>query len=237
MSLCCRFHLAQEQQLSNKSLRKTDMSTQESHSDGGYLFQDEDAEHTHAYLWGPIVDQLKKNQSEKVFDLGCGNGAFARQLKQLGIEVVGCDPSESGIDFAKKADADIRLEKGTCYEDLASRFGQFDAVVSLEVVEHVYSPAEYARCVNRLLKPNGIAILSTPYHSYLKNLVLALTGKMDAHFTALWEHGHIKFWSPQTLTILLDKHGMDVEKILRVGRVPVLAKSMIAVARKSKEIH
>jgi hypothetical protein len=37
--------------------------------------------------------------------------------------------------------------------------------------------------------------VSTPYHGYHKNLGLALSGKMDAHFTALWEGGHIKFFS------------------------------------------
>lgn len=212
------------------------MTIEQPQNDGGYLFRDKEPPHTHAYLWKPVVEQLKKNRVRKVFDLGCGNGALARHLKELGIETIGCDPSETGIEFARAADPEIRLEKGTCYEDLASRFGQFDAVVSLEVVEHVYSPAEYAKCVNRLLNPNGIAILSTPYHSYVKNLVLAATGKMDAHFTALWEHGHIKFWSPRTLSILMAKNALEVEEVLRVGRLPILAKSMIVVARKSKNI-
>ena len=76
------------------------------------------------------------------------------------------------------------------------------------------------------------AIISTPYHGYLKNLALAVTGKLDAHFTALWDYGHIKFWSVRTLSALLREVGLTVEKVFRVGRLPVLAKSMIAVARR-----
>ena len=74
--------------------------------------------------------------------------------------------------------------------------------------------------------------MSTPYHGYFKNLTLAITGKMDQHFTALWDHGHIKFWSMPTLTTLLQDAGFQNIRFNRVGRIPALAKSMIAVAQK-----
>lgn len=74
--------------------------------------------------------------------------------------------------------------------------------------------------------------MSTPYHGYLKNLALALTGKMDRHFTALWDHGHIKFWSIPTLTTLMVDAGSETIRFRRVGRIPALAKSMIAIAQK-----
>ena len=72
-----------------------------------------------------------------------------------------------------------------------------------------------------------------PYHGYWKNLALALTGRMDAHFTAMWDHGHIKFWSIATLGELLREAGFADLRFERVGRIPALAKSMIAVARRS----
>jgi 2-polyprenyl-6-hydroxyphenyl methylase/3-demethylubiquinone-9 3-methyltransferase len=105
-------------------------------------------------------------------------------------------------------------------------------VLSLEVVEHVYAPRDYARTVFDVLSPGGVAIVSTPYHGYWKNLALALTGRMDRHFTALWDHGHIKFWSMTTLGELLREAGFVDIRFQRVGRVPALAKSMIAVARR-----
>ena len=55
---------------------------------------------------------------------------------------------------------------------------------------------------------------------------------MDAHFTALWDYGHIKFWSIATLTRLLAEAGFVDIRFQRVGRIPALAKSMIAIARR-----
>jgi hypothetical protein len=72
----------------------------------------------------------------------------------------------------------------------------------------------------------GTAIVSTPYHGYWKNLALAVTGRMDAHFTALWDHGHIKFWSIATLGELLREAGFVDIRFERVGQVPPLAKAM-----------
>ena len=89
-------------------------------------------------------------------------------------------------------------------------------------------PARSSNCC----QGGGTAILSTPYHGYWKNLALALTGRMDQHFTALWDHGHIKFWSMDTLGELLWEAGFVDVRFERVGRIPPLAKSMIAIARK-----
>ena len=203
----------------------------------GYHYDDPGAPHTHSYLWKPVIaglaDIRRATGRPRVFDLGCGNGAFARQLKVLGYEVTGVDPSEQGIALARKADSELALFTGSAYEPLAATYGTFPAVVSLEVVEHVYAPRDYARCIKDLLQPGGHAIISTPYHSYLKNAALALSGKMDDHFTALWDHGHIKFWSVRTLTELFAEQGLLVEKVIRAGRIPILGKSMILVFRKS----
>ena len=149
-----------------------------------------------------------------------------------GWNVAGVDPSVEGIKIANSNYPLLRLEIGSASEDLAARFGRFPAVISLEVFEHVYAPRDYAATIYYLLKPGGTAILSTPYHGYLKNLALAASGKMDQHFTALWDHGHIKFWSIQTLTTLLQEAGFQNIRFVRVGRVPALAKSMIAAVQR-----
>jgi len=153
-------------------------------------------------------------------------------LSGLGFDVVGVDTSESGIALARAAYPACHFEVASAYDDLAGRFGQFSLVVSLEVVEHLYFPRKFAKAVNDLLEPAGTAIISTPYHGYLKNLALAITGKMDKHFTALWDGGHIKFFSKTTLRELLTEAGLQDIRFVRVGRIPPLAKSMIAIARK-----
>jgi 2-polyprenyl-6-hydroxyphenyl methylase/3-demethylubiquinone-9 3-methyltransferase len=199
-----------------------------------YAYAEATPSHTNGYLWEPIQRELEHHipSGARVFDLGCGNGALARRLKGLGYSVTGVDPSESGIAIARKADTDLRLEVGNAYEDLAARYGRFPALVSLEVVEHVYYPRKFAKCVHDLLEPGGIALISTPYHGYMKNLALALSGKMDWHYTALWDHGHIKFWSVKTLTDLFTEQALIRTRVRRVGRIPVLAKSMILVFKK-----
>lgn len=167
-----------------------------------------------------------------MFEVGCGNGSVARRLCDRGFEVSGVDPSADGIRQARAAYPGLSLDQGSAYDDLAGRYGRFPVVLSLEVVEHVYFPRRYARTVFELLEPGGVAVISTPYHGYLKNLALALTGKLDAHFTALWDHGHIKFWSVRTLSALLGETGFGEISFHRVGRIPPLARAMIAVARR-----
>ena len=197
-----------------------------------YKYCSAEAAHTHAYLWQPLLAELMDHNVRRIFDLGCGNGALARFLSGQGIDVVGVDPSETGISMARAANPDLRLEVGSAYDDLRARYGTFSAVVSLEVVEHVYYPRKYAACVHDLLEPGGVTFISTPYHSYWKNLALAIFGKMDDHFTALWDHGHIKFWSPRTIGILLAEQGLKIRRIHRVGRIPTFAKSMLVIAQK-----
>jgi 2-polyprenyl-6-hydroxyphenyl methylase/3-demethylubiquinone-9 3-methyltransferase len=180
----------------------------------------------------PALDRvICEFRPARVFDLGCGNGSTAHYLGER-CTVVGVDPSESAVAQAKLAYPQIRIEIGSAYDDLAARFGRFPMAISLEVVEHLYSPRKFARTMFELLEPNGIAVITTPYHGYLKNVALALSGKMDTHFTALWDGGHIKFWSIATLSELLSESGFEVVRTERVGRVPAFAKSLVMIARR-----
>jgi 2-polyprenyl-3-methyl-5-hydroxy-6-metoxy-1,4-benzoquinol methylase len=197
----------------------------------GYIYTDAAPAHTHSYLL-PIVDRaLAEMAAKSVFDLGCGNGSVVKRLSKS-FEVIGVDYSASGIAEARAAFPGLRFEHRSAYEDLAAEFGQFDAVVSLEVVEHLFDPRTFARRIFDLLRPGGGAVISTPFHGYWKNIALASTGKMDAHFTALWDGGHIKFWSVRTLRMLLEEAGFVDIRFKRAGRIRALAKSMIAIARR-----
>lgn len=202
----------------------------------GYRWVNADLTCAHDYLLptlGKLVSALEnKGVERRAFDLGCGNGAVANWLARRGWVVVGVDPSAEGIAQANRNYPDLHLERGSAYDDLAVRYGQFPLVLSLEVVEHVYAPRDYAKTLYSLVEPGGSAIVSTPYHGYLKNVAMALSGKLDQHFTALWDHGHIKFWSEKTLGILLAEKGFRDINFYRVGRIYPLAKSMIAVATK-----
>lgn len=202
----------------------------------GYVWENAELNSSHDYLL-PALKEILAGETlprdrKRLLELGCGNGSVANQLVGLGWDVTGVDPSEQGIAQAKARFPSIPLRHGSAYDDLAAQYGSFPVVVSMEVVEHVYAPRKYAVTLYSLLERGGVAIVSTPYHGYLKNLALAASGKMDAHFTALWDHGHIKFWSEKTLRALLEEAGFRDIQFRRVGRIPALAKSMIAIARK-----
>lgn len=107
-------------------------------------------------------------------------------------------------------------------------------LVSLEVIEHCFDPRAFARAFYNLIEPGGVGFLSTPYHGYIKNVALAISGKLDSHFTALWDGGHIKFFSIQTLSAILGEVGARDICIKRIGRIPVVAKSMVCIVRKPR---
>ena len=199
-----------------------------------YSYHSEDPSWSNQYLW-PRLEQLvlrHLNDGASIIDVGCGNGLISKNLADLTFKVVGVDPSESGIAAATKSPTRVDFYTRSTYDDLVQEFGRFDAVVSLEVVEHCFSPQNYAKTVYDLLSPGGIAFISTPFHGYWKNLALAIAGKFDQHWGPLWEGGHIKFWSESTLRVLLQGTGFVQIEFERVGRIPPLAKSMIAIARK-----
>jgi 2-polyprenyl-6-hydroxyphenyl methylase/3-demethylubiquinone-9 3-methyltransferase len=148
--------------------------------------------------------------------------------------VTGVDLSESGIAHAKASYPNMAFHQMPVGPELVEHFGEgcFDAIVSADVVEHLYAPRDLAQNSFRLLKDGGMLILTTPYNGYLKNLVLAATGTMDRHWTVLWDGGHIKFWSWKTIGVLLGEAGFTRLEFSGVGRVPYLWKSMVVRAWK-----
>lgn len=187
----------------------------------------------HRYLLPAAERMLGEPAGRTLFEIGFGNGAIADHLARQGFRVAGIDPSPSGQALARLTYPHLdRLEPGSVYEPLAERFGRFDAVLSLEVVEHLYFPRRLAEAAFALLEPGGIFVLSTLYHGWLKNIALAAFGQFDRHFDPLWDHGHIKFFTRRTLRQLLVEAGFEEVVIRRADVVPVFARSMVASARR-----
>ena len=107
----------------------------------------------------------------------------------------------------------------------------FDLILSVEVIEHVFDPRGFLSQIHALLRSKGQVILTTPYHGYLKNLAIALSGKCDSHYNPLWDCGHIKFLSSKTLTAALEETGFRQIRFEGAGRVPYFWKSMVLMAR------
>ena len=178
-----------------------------------------------------FVELVKKLDGVKsICDLGCGNGHITGRLAALGYQVTGVDASPSGVNIARRTYPGVEFVEALIDSNL-ERLGRFDLVISSDVIEHLYRPSYLLEAATALLKPRGQLLLGTPYHGYLKNLVLATTGKMDAHFSALHDGGHIKFFSVRTLSKLMLSHGFADLSFTFYGRAPWLWKNMICHAR------
>ena len=105
-------------------------------------------------------------------------------------------------------------------------------MVSLEVVEHLLQPRHLVASAYEALRPGGIFVMSTPFHGYWENFVLAITNGFDNHWHPLRDFGHVKFFSRNTFLALVLDAGVSIRHFLRVGRVPTFACSMIVVAIK-----
>ena len=168
-----------------------------------------------------------------ICDLGCGNGHIAGRLASLRYEVTGIDASHSGIQIAQRTYPSANFIEGLIDARIGSLgLSAFDLVISSDVIEHLYRPSDLLEAAFSLLKQRGHLLLGTPYHGYLKNLALAVTGRMDAHFSALHDGGHIKFFSVDTLSRLMTRHSFEDLSFSFYGRAPWLWKNMICHARK-----
>jgi SAM-dependent methyltransferase len=187
------------------------------------------------YISPKILSILKSLPVKRIADIGCGNGALCGSLKNNGFDVVGIEYDKQGFDISTKIYPNIHfynLGVEANPNEVLMNEESFDAVVSTEVIEHLYSPHNLPIFAKHLLKGNGFLILSTPYHGYIKNLAISLLNKWDFHHTALWHGGHIKFWSKKSLATLLKENGFETIGFYGVGRMPYLWKSMILVAVK-----
>lgn len=188
-----------------------------------------------AYLLAPVLAFASHLRAgDRVLDIGCGSGYWSGQFAQRGCTVVGIDPSPTGIAIARRTYAGPRFEVMDVSIDLLAALDEapFDLIVSTEVIEHLYSPQTWASGSLHALRPGGTAILSTPYHGWLKNVALASTSKLDRHLDAHREGGHIKFFSRPVLSRLLSESGFEHIQFTGAGRLPFLWKSMVLAARR-----
>lgn len=194
---------------------------------------------SHKYILPRIQTLLSPlGPGSRILDLGCGNGSLIGAVRRSAWEMHGVDASVSGIEMARLEHPHVQFWTGDVtgsLDHLGCPLRYFDVVISTEVIEHVYAPRKLALNALEALRPGGKLILTTPYHGYLKNLVLAISAHFDVHFTALWDGGHIKFWSRKTLTFLLREAGFTKVKFYGAGRCPLLWKSMVITAERPNE--
>jgi len=146
-----------------------------------------------------------------VLDIGCGGGLICEPLARLGATVTGVDPAIENIEAARAHASGQGLAityRAGRVEDLLEEKAAFDAVLCLEVVEHVPDvPAFLARCAT-LVRPGGLLIAST-INRTLKAYFLAIIG---AEYILRWlpvgTHQWDRFVTPDEMARHLTAAGL-----------------------------
>jgi 2-polyprenyl-6-hydroxyphenyl methylase/3-demethylubiquinone-9 3-methyltransferase len=100
----------------------------------------------------------------KILDVGCGAGFLARALRAAGHEVHALDASLPSLRVSRGVDASVHHIRGDAYA-LPCPDGVFDAVTSMDFLEHVEDPAACVREAARVLKPGGLFF----FHTFNRN--------------------------------------------------------------------
>ncbi|MCB0155727.1 MAG: class I SAM-dependent methyltransferase [Anaerolineae bacterium] len=162
----------------------------------------------------------------RILDLGCAEGQFLNQLKRFGQwQRTGLEFNQEAIATAQKR-YDFEAIAGSI--EVADRWpaASFDVVTMWDVIEHLHQPDRDLERVNRLLKPGGYLILSTPIRGSLEH---RLFGKYWVGYE-LPRHLHI--FSRPTLARLLRQTGFDlVERRIIWGSPHAFSDSLAFWAR------
>lgn len=147
----------------------------------------------------------------RILDIGCGGGLLSEPMARLGATVVGADAAERNIPVAQvhAEQSGLTIDyRHTTAEALSDAGEQFDAILNMEVVEHVANPQSYIDACQRLLKPGGIMICST-LNRNPKSYMMAIVG---AEHIMRWlpkgTHEWQKFITPDELYKLLETAGL-----------------------------
>lgn len=169
------------------------------------------------YITAQLAAEFGRDRKEtrpfeglRVLDIGCGGGLTAEPLARLGADVTGIDAAEQTIGVARAHAAQSGLSVSyqvTSAEDLSEP--PFDAVLALEVVEHVSDVPAFLSACAALVRPGGIFIAST-LNRTAKSYALAIVG---AEYILGWlpkgTHDWSRFLAPDQLGGMIEETGLE----------------------------
>lgn len=159
-----------------------------------------------------------------IVDVGCGGGLVCEPLTRLGAKMTGIDATEKTVSVAQAHAAqsglaiDYRLATA---EQLVAAGETFDAVLALEVVEHVTDPVSFLATCCQLTRPGGALVLST-LNRTPKAFAFGIVG---AEYVMRWlprgTHQWRKFVRPSELSRGLTHGGARIEELTGVSYDPL----------------
>ncbi|MGU3655433.1 MULTISPECIES: bifunctional 2-polyprenyl-6-hydroxyphenol methylase/3-demethylubiquinol 3-O-methyltransferase UbiG [unclassified Methylobacterium] len=159
-----------------------------------------------------------------ICDVGCGGGVLSEPLARLGARVTGLDPAEQNIAVARAhaEAAGVPVDyRGATIEAVVAGGERFDAVLIMEVVEHVSDMPAFVRTACAGLKPGGLLFGAT-LNRTLRSFALAIVG---AEYVLGWlprgTHDWQKFVTPDELARAIRAGGLAVTDTVGVVYNPL----------------
>lgn len=171
------------------------------------------APNTHNRVYELVEKYFPESHGKKVCDLPCGAGAFSARLAQRGMQVTSVDLEAVHpfyFDPARRVLADANMP-------LPFANMEFDALFSIEGIEHLENPSFFLRECARVVKPYGLVFLSTPnVDSYRSRRSAYLHGYPKYFRPAGAEHKMASHLHPIDMTFVrgqAKKAGLTVEEL------------------------
>jgi len=128
-----------------------------------------EVENTHWWHWHKraVVQSLLQKFASKgsVLDIGSGTGKILEELKEQGWKVAGIDGEKEAKEWSKKRGIEIALGD-VSKSALPFKDNSFDAVLALDILEHLPNDANLLNEAKRIVKENGIIIITVPAYSW-----------------------------------------------------------------------
>jgi 2-polyprenyl-6-hydroxyphenyl methylase / 3-demethylubiquinone-9 3-methyltransferase len=149
-------------------------------------------------------------------DIGCGGGLIAEPMARLGFTVTAIDADKAAIAVADKHANEAGLTIDYRVADIDALIGsgkRFDAVLALEIVEHVADRAAFFAALGRLVKPGG-ALIGATLNRTARSFALAIVG---AEYLLRWlppgTHNWERFVRPSEFVLALRRTGLQAIRL------------------------
>jgi SAM-dependent methyltransferase len=139
----------------------------------------------------------------RAVELGCGRGEFARLLRDRGFDVTAVDVDSQNVTACQGLG--FRTRQADLNQPLPFEDDSFDLAVMLEVVEHIPSADHLVMEISRILRHDGLLLLSTPNCAWILYRTQSLLGYPPHN-----EGYHFRFFVRRNLTDMLKSAGLEV---------------------------